>query len=298
MKQRALVLLTTLLVLATWTESIAAQPQRPLQVAEAGIDHSFAAPVQGTGGAEDATVALTRLFGGVRIPVQLRPQTTLLLGVSAQATLASFEQLPPTIDADAVRDRLYALTLNLALRQRIAPRWWLIVAPQPGISSDLQAFSGDDLLFRGVARVDWAASDSLLLGAGVLYGTDFGEPLTLPLLRIEWDVSDSVYLSAVIPQRFTVMARIHAAAEAGLAAEISGNVFNLNDAPLGAQSARYSLVAVGPLLRLRLAPVLWLDISGGLNLARRFETDVALQDYEVLEFGQAPFIRATIAVRP
>ena len=298
MKRRPLVLLATLLGVATCIESIAAQPQRPLQVAEAGFDRYFAAPVQGFGGAQDATVALTRLFGGVRIPFQLRPDTTLLLGASAQATLASFDRLPETIDADAIRDELYSLSLDLALRQRIAERWWLIVAPQPGISSDLTALSGDDVLFRGVTRVDWAASDTLLLGLGVLYGTDFGEPLTLPLVRIEWDVSDTVYLSAVVPQRFTLMARIGTAAEAGLAGEISGNVFNLNDAPLGAESARYSLINVGPLVRLRLAPALWLDLSGGLNLARRFQSDVAVQDYEVLELGEAPFIRAAIAVRP
>lgn len=298
MKQRPPGLLATLLGLATCAVSIAAQPQRPLQLAEAGIDRYFAAPVQGFGGAEDATVALTRLFGGVRIPVQLRPDTTLLLGASAQATLANFDRLPEAIDAGAIRDELYSLSLDLALRQRIAERWWLIVAPQPGISSDLTALSGDDVLFRGVTRVDWAASDTLLLGLGVLYGTDFGEPLTLPLLRIEWDIGDTVYLSAVMPQRFALMAQIGTTAEAGLAGEISGAVFNLNDAQFAAQRARYSLVNVGPLLRLRLAPALWLDVAGGLNLARRFESDVALQDYELLEFGQAPFIRAAIAVRP
>ena len=290
--------LVVLVSLALFAEPAYAQPPRPFQLAEVGVAHYFAAPAQERAADGDATVALTLLSAGARLPVPVRPDTTtVVLGASFEATLANFSGLPDTIDAGDVRDDLYTISMDVGLRQRLSDRWWLVVAPQPGISSDLVALSGDDLLFRGLARVEWAPSDTLLVGAGVLYGTDFGEPLTLPLLRIEWDITDSLYLSALVPQRAALMARIGAGVEAGLAGEISGNVFNLNDSPSGAERVRYSLVTAGPLIRLRLTPVVWLDVAGGVNMVRRFESDIVVQDFEVLEFGEAPFIRAAIAVR-
>ena len=297
MRRRRAALLAALLSLAPFARPTPAQPRRPFQPVEAGVAHYVAAPFDGFAGVDDATAALTRLFGGARLPVWIRPDTTVVVGASGEVTLASFAGLPDAVDGDDIRDTLYAVSLNVALRQRLTERWSLVVAPQPGISSDLVALSGDDLLFRALARVDWAASDTLLVGVGVLYGTDFGESLTLPLFAIDWDISDAVYLSAVVPQRLRLMARIGTGAEAGLAGEISGNVFNLNDSQFGAQRVRYSLVTAGPLIRVRIKGALWLDVAGGVNMVRRFESDVAAQDFEVLEFGEAPFIRAAIAVR-
>ena len=297
MTPRRPAVLVVLVCLALFAEPAYGQPLRPFQPAEVGVAHYFAAPVERAVGG-DVTVALTLLSAGARLPVPVRRDTTtVVVGASFGATSANFTGVPETIDTGDVRDDLYTISVDVGLRRRLSDRWWLVVAPQPGISSDLVALSGDDLLFRGLARIEWAPSDTLLVGAGVLYGTDFGERLTLPLVRIEWDITDSLYLSALIPQRAALMARIGVGAEAGLAGEISGNVFNLNDSPSGAEVVRYSLVTVGPLVRLRLTPAVWLDVAGGVNMVRRFESDVAVQDFEVLEFGETPFIRAAIAVR-
>ncbi len=170
--------------------------------------------------------------------------------------------------------QLYSLDFSVFLLQQLSDTWHLLAAATPGIADGSEGMvSADDISFTAMLGVKHAFGDRLSLGGGLSYRRDFGEPIPLPFLLIEWAVSRRLVFSALLPQRAAFMYSLSEALDAGIFAEVRGNQYNGDPENLGAENPllKYSVASAGPEVRIHLSQWTHLELKGGTTLLRRFE---------------------------
>ncbi len=172
-------------------------------------------------------------------------------------------------------ESLYDIDLQLVLQRTVSHRTQLTLVLAPGLASDLRNTGWEHSTIQAAALLTrtWAPGRSW--GLGLSASNAFGERRVLPLVALEWEGARA---------RAGVLAPAHAEAfwtpghriEVGVRADLDGNVYTLGrDGTLKGGLARYSVIDVGPEIRLALTHNLRLSLVGGASLRRRLEVEDA-----------------------
>ena len=207
-------------------------------------------------------------------------------------------------------DHLHYLRADLLLFQRLSEQWTLGLTFAPGIASDFEEIGSDDLRFQASALLLRRVNDRLGYGFGAAYLSDFGTPLVIPMLKVDYESASHVRFTAMLPVNAYLGYAFSPNTELGLAGNISGTQYNLNLDRLPGDiqpvvavpeevdlPAKYSVLTVGPSFKQRVRGPFFVAAEAGMTLWRRFEFDGDQID-DTLDQDRSLFLRFGIAYRP
>lgn len=101
---------------------------------------------------------------------------------------AAYGQLSNHGEAAALYpDELLDASVNITHIRPLSGRWSVLISAGVGIYSDLEKFSGNQVLANGAAIFAYRMSRSLDLGVGVGLTNSYGVPMVLPMPYLRWN---------------------------------------------------------------------------------------------------------------
>jgi len=247
---------------------------------------------------EDGEIGMNSVKGVAMIPVALSESFVLFPGLAYGGLYLDYKGLTfsdPTPDGtftekDLPSD-LHVIDLILGGAVQWDEEWGTYVILYPGIHSDMDDISGDDIYFSGAALMSYTFSDAFLLSAGLYYDDSFGIPQLLPMLGVQWRISDGLTLDAALPQFLVFAYQVIPELAIGLKYNVEGNQYRLSEGkPWKNTIVKYTQILTGPFVDLSLADHLVLRIEGGVAVNREFEfrdddTSSKLFDGDIKDMG-------------
>jgi hypothetical protein len=114
-------------------------------------------------------------------------------GVASQLNAWDFD------DAALPDVELYKLAASLKATAFPHPRFGVIITAEPGVHSDFENVTSEDLRLQGSLLGLWVADASLQVLAGLAYADDFGKAQIVPVVGVIWDATPSLHIEAVFP---------------------------------------------------------------------------------------------------
>ncbi len=247
---------------------------------------------------EDGEIEMTAVKGAAMIPVSLSESFVLLPGLAYSGLYLDYKDLTfsePSPDGTFTEKdlphNLHVIELILGGALQWDKEWGTFIILYPGVHSDMDDISGDDLYFSGAALMSYTFSDSFLLSAGLYYDDSFGIPQLLPMLSAQWQICDGLTLDTVLPQFLVLAYRLVPELAIGFKFNVEGNEYRLSEGkPWKNTIVKYTQILAGPFIDLYLSDHLVLRIDGGVVTGREFEfrdddTSHKLFDGDVEDMG-------------
>ncbi len=275
------------------------------QLELAGVEYSnfLAANITDAGNGQEAAFQEFRAF--VNLPKKLKNgKTTIINGLSYGMVQPSIKNALLFDDGDANRT-FHSISYALTLAHQINSKWAFLIRVKPTIASDFEAdLSSDDFLFLGTAMVTYKLGANMVLGGGVVYTTQTGEPLILPTIKFQHQ-NKRHDLDILLPSHIKYLHGLGAQKKFSIGAQVAlnGGYYNISLTENTAQNPRvfdeliYSRTNAGLLAKVRMYRVVQLELFGGYSVARRFKfgTGDNRLDYDV---DNGPFFSVGLSIVP
>lgn len=170
--------------------------------------------------------------------------------------------------------RLHSGSYTLMLQHRLSLGWSVWALGTPSIASDLGAeVSRDDFNFQAAAIFIRHFSERFSLGFGAAYSTQFGSAVPLPVLAFDWNNGRNMMVRGILPASFEFWYRPDARFDLGLVVSGDGNNFHGDPAiyQVTNPELRYTMLTVGPAVKVNLSKLIHLRAEAGLIGLHRFE---------------------------
>lgn len=256
---------------------------------------------------EDAEIEMHGVSGMAMIPVTLNESVSLITGLAYKGLFLdykdaefSFPTPEGTFTEKDLPDDLHVLDVILGANLQWNEEWGTFVIVYPGIHSDMENVSGSDIYFSGVALGSYRFSEDFLLSAGMYYDDSFGLPQLLPMLGIQWRISEVLTLDSLLPQYTVFSWRVDPRLAIGLKFNVAGNQYRLSKSkPWKDTVVKYTQIMTGPFVDFTLVGNLVLRLEGGFVINREFEfrdddTSAKLWDGEIKDNG---YIAGSLALQ-
>jgi hypothetical protein len=192
-------------------------------------------------------------------------------------------------------DAAYSVKYTIFLIRTYSQRWQLIAAATPGLASDFEGdLSSDDFVFEAMLGFIRRFGKHLSLGAGLAYIRDFGEPLPLPFVAFEWNISPRLSAKGLVPQSLEVSYRVNPKMTLGLSAGVSGDRYHGDPDKYDVDNPqlKYTVGTVGPTAQIHFSKWIHLNLEGGFTLIRNFEFLDGDDLARSLDLKQTGYLRA------
>ena len=275
--------------------------------------------------APDIDARVATFSANFNVPIRLTDRSLLMPGASYE--LLSIRQTDARVGIPTERE-LHSVSVSLLFSYRLTQRWGLMVRVAPALTGDFAELDGDHFRLAGAAIASYTFSSDFTLGAGVVAGWQFGQPLPLPAIIARWQIADTVRFDGFLPLRIALVWRPHDRIELDLSASVRGQSYALTSQRVQGQwpcrprpvddpnttavdeseadperclsSLAYSQVEIGPTVGVRLWSSLWLSIQAGLPVVRRYEflnEDNETPDIGDLGLDPSIMVRAQLTLR-
>lgn len=227
------------------------------------------------GGAELGDVSVTSFSGGLRTfrPLDQRGRG-LILGV---------EWTEHQLDVDAgvpLPDQLREIQLVLGLNQPINERWTAGIYARPGLASDFDSISGDDINLPVLLTLTYVRNPQLMWLFGVNVDP-FSEYVVLPAVGVRWNFAPDWTFSLGFPRTGIAYAATDRLTLHAGAAVAGGNFHVGEDLPPGLRETTlsYREIRLGVSAEYQLRPNLGIELELGSTVDREF--DYFDRDYDL-----------------
>ncbi|SDE33973.1 hypothetical protein SAMN05216464_105275 [Mucilaginibacter pineti] len=95
--------------------------------------------------------------------------------------------------------KFYSVSVPLIFQKSLSAKYALMVSLIPTLSSDMKDVSGDDMLYTAAAMLKIRTSAKFSYSIGAVYSRQFFGSLLLPIIGIDWNITDKLSLSGSIP---------------------------------------------------------------------------------------------------
>jgi hypothetical protein len=169
----------------------------------------------------------------------------------------------------------HSISYSAFLLQTLTERWTLVISMVPGIASELDGeLSTYDFTLSAIvgAMRAFGEKNNFTLGAGLAYTWDFGDPIPLPFLYVDWNISSKLNISGILPANLAITYMLFSFIDVGLLASIGGNRYHGDPDKFGVDNPqmKYSLATVGPKVQIHFTKWLHLNLEGGYTIFRNF----------------------------
>jgi hypothetical protein len=249
---------------------------------------------------QDLKVEVATLNVGFSYPLVFSEGRTLLINaLSYQRLYLNYRNWDYEQGGNFKVEDAYAVAYSLTLLHKLSPKWSLITIVTPGLASDFKAkISRDDFAIQAIAGLGRHFSEKLTLYFGLLYSRDFGEPLLLPAVRLEWDNGSDLKATVTPPLDVELWYLPNQALELGLLINTAGNQYHGDPDIYGIDNPqlRYSVTTLGPSAKVNILPWLHLNLEGGITFLRRFEFFDGDEEALSVDLKQTGFLRVGLDV--
>lgn len=228
---------------------------------------------------EDGEVEMNGISGLAIVPVSLSESVVFLPGLAYKGLFLDYK-IPdfnyptpngPFTEKDLPRD-LHVVDIIMGLNVQWDEEWGAFLILYPGIHSDMDDVSGSDIYFSGAALGSYRFSSDFLLSAGLYYDDSFGIPQLLPMLGLQWQISEYLTLDGLLPQYLVFSWRVDPGLAVGLKCNVTGDQYRLSKwKPWKDTIINYTQIMSGPFIDLTIIKNLVLRCEGGYAFNRMFE---------------------------
>ena len=242
----------------------------------------------------------------VNVPIRLSDSAVLMAGVRYGLLLPSGSGTGVDVEDPAFHSVMAQLLFNYQFNSS----WRMVLQVAPALAGDFANFDSDHFRLAGMGLVSYRFSPSFALSAGVGATYRFGALQPVPVLALDWQISESVRLDAVVPALLNLTWRPHDRFEVGIAASIIGQSYAVTsdrvqqrwpcrgqdvdnpDTPFDEAVAdtdrcfdrlAFSRGEIGPVIGVRLFESVWFLARASYLFFRRYEFLNA--DNETPDFG-------------
>ncbi len=275
------------------------------QIELAGVEYSnfLAAKITDAGNGQE--VAFQEFSAFVNLPKKLKNEkTTIINGLSYGQVQSSLDNTLLFEDGEA-KKTFHSVSYALTMAHQLNSKWNLLLRVKPTIASDFEAdLSGDDFLFLGTAMLTRKLGANMVLGGGVVYTTQTGEPLILPTIKFQHKTRKHD-LDILLPSHVKFLHGLGARKKISIGGQVALNGGNYNislleNAPTNPavfDRLIYSRTNAGLLAKVRMYRVFQLELFGGYSVARAFKFGEGEDrlDYDV---DNGPFFSVGVSLVP
>ena len=229
---------------------------------------------------------------GAAFPLAFAEGRTVILN-SVTYDVVNIEYKDPLSLVNKI-DHMHSISYTMFLIQELSEKWQLVAVATPGLASDFEGeLSTDDISFTAVLGAKYDFSDKFSLGGGAAYQRNFGDPLPMPFVLVEWAISPRLALSALLPMNATVMYSPKELFDVGVFGEIGGNQYHGDPDKFGVNNPllKYSVVSAGPMARVHFTKWAHLTMKGGYTFLRRFEFFDGSDEAETFNLKQSWYVQ-------
>ena len=171
-------------------------------------------------------------------------------------------------------DQIQSIQYTFFMIDSLSHKWKMVAMLTPGLASDFEgALVKDDFTFGAVFGFIRTLKPNFDLGFGIAYMPDFGEPLPMPFLYLDWMISKRMNLNGLVPTNLLLSYSLTPKFDLGLALKVDGNRYHGNPEKFGVENPlmKYSEGTLSPILQFHFSQWLHWNIEGGFAFFRNFE---------------------------
>lgn len=217
----------------------------------------------------DARVRLSKVRASLSFPVVLSGGRTVLINdFSYQLVEFEYENW------DFALKTMHSASYTLMVQQRLGQKWSVWAVGTPSLASDLRAeVTENDFNIETAVVFIRHFSERLSLGAGAAYTTQFGSGEFVPLLGLDWNNGRNLMIRAIIPDALEFWYRPDPRMYLGLLVSGDGNSYRGDPERylVADPELRYTMLTVGPVMRISLSKLVQLQVEAGVIALHRFE---------------------------
>jgi len=168
----------------------------------------------------------------------------------------------------------HAIKYNLMIMHSFSEKWSMLAFITPGLASDFRSkLTKDDITIEAALVFVYKFSPKFSLGGGLAYSRQFGEPMPLPVIALDWNNGSNMRARAILPSNLEFWYMMSPKFELGLILGGDGNEYHGDPKRYGGDNPKlkYSVFTLGPSLKYRLNESWSFLIDGGYTFQRRFE---------------------------
>ncbi len=234
----------------------------------------------------DREIELPIFAATVNVPIRLSDRAVLVPGARYGVLIPSDSGTVVDLDDPA----FHTVGAQVLFSYQFNSSWSMLLQLAPSLAGDFANFDGDHFRLAATGLVAYRFSERLEVGGGLAATYRFGGLLPVPVLAIEWRISESVRLDAVLPAILNLIWQPHNRFELGIAGSVIGQSFAItsdNVQELPACSAEddellpeedlcfdrlaFSRGEIGPVAGVRLFKSVWFSVRASFLFLRRYE---------------------------
>ena len=170
-----------------------AQTADELQWEDVNVAYTYTAPSEGKY-KDDVDQSEVKLGSKVRVLNMDEAGFDLSVGVFGQVNYWSFDD-SRLDDLD-----LYKVEIPVAAKFQATDEIPVTATLRPGVHSDFDALSGDDLWLSGSVVGEYLYQEDLTFVLGLGVGEDFGDVQAFPIVGARWQATDAIMANLVFPR--------------------------------------------------------------------------------------------------
>jgi hypothetical protein len=169
----------------------------------------------------------------------------------------------------------YSIEYSAFMIDSLSQKWSMVLSIAPGLASDFEGdISSDDLTLQVIFGYIKTYSEKLKMGYGLAYMRDFGTPIALPFIYVDWMINEKLKLNGIIPTGLDLAYTYNEKIDMGLSFSITGNRYHGDPDIHGVENPQmeYSEGTLSPRISYHILPqLLHLNLEGGYAFYRNFE---------------------------
>jgi len=182
----------------------------------------------------------------------------------------------------------------------LSEKWSLIVVMTPGLASDFKgSLTMDDFTLEAVLGFVRKYSKTFQLGFGLAYVRDFGSPIPMPFIYIDWNISSNLKLSGLVPVDLALTYKLNPMVDFGLAMKVRGDRYHGDPdkfKPTKNPQMEYSEGTLSPFIKIHFLDWIHLNIEGGYAVYRNFEFLDGNESAESYDLEKTGYLRAGLVL--
>lgn len=231
----------------------------------------------------------------VLVPLRMQKKLAFLAG-------ATYRHAFPETSLDLVKSNLFFLGFNAFGIYKFSDSAMLVVNVLPAISTsgNSRNINSDNVLWQGGVFFRKIRNDRFSYLLGVLSTSRFGRPIVLPAVGLTYE-TQSLKLNFNFPIEAEALHKLNERFSYGLHLSLNGSQYNFNDIMVNNTNvdlARFSRVALGPVINYRIKGPLHFSISAGLTARRNYTFELENNQSIDLSLSNGPFVATRLYLKP
>jgi len=224
-------------------------------------------------GAENFEIKTTAWYVSAAFPWKFADGKILMLSKLSYKRLAfSYRNVSSSLQTPLTQAQ--SVQWSFFFIDSLTERWSLVTSITPGLASDFdRSVTMNDFTLQAILGFVRKYGDDFQLGFGLAYTRDFGPPIPLPFVYLDWKITPELTFNGIVPVNFDFRYRLHRMVDLGLAVKVRGDRYHGSPLKYGVTNPQleYSEATVSPSVQFHFSEWIHVHIESGVTFYRNFE---------------------------